>query len=143
MRAACGWGDAAILNVSSRGLQINTTRAAVQGSVVEIWHGEHVIVARVVWRQGTRAGLQAEQRIPVEELMTLSQAPKLQLTAATWPEVERRRKPRSHDESRLRSRAIEFAGVAAVAVSLALGAFAMVEEAFARPLSYVQAALGN
>jgi hypothetical protein len=33
--------------------------------------------------------------------------------------------------------------VAAVAVSLALGAFAMVEEAFARPLSYVQAALGN
>jgi hypothetical protein len=100
-----------------------------------------VIVARVVWRKGTRAGLQAEQRVPVEELMTLGQAPRLQLTAAGWPEVERRKRPRTHDDSRLRARAIEFAGLGLVAATLALGASAMVEQAFARPLTYVEAAL--
>jgi hypothetical protein len=141
MRAGCGWSDACIVNVSSRGLQINANRAAVQGGTVEIWHGEHVIVARVVWRKGTRAGLQAEQRVPVEELMTLGQAPRLQLTAAGWPEVERRKRPRTHDDSRLRARAIEFAGLGLVAATLALGASAMVEQAFARPLTYVEAAL--
>ena len=143
MRASCGWSDASILNISSRGLQVNTTRAAVQGTTVEIWHGEHLIVARVVWRKGTRAGLQAEQRVPVEELMTLSHVPKLILTAPNWPGLERRKRPRSHDESRFRSRAIEFAGLTIVVASLALGGFVMLQEAFARPLAYVQAALGS
>lgn len=40
--------------------------------MVEIWHGEQVIVARVVWRKGTRAGLRSEQLVPVEELTRLS-----------------------------------------------------------------------
>jgi len=140
MRASCGWSDASILNISSRGLQVNTTRAAVQRTTVEIWHGEHLIVAHVVWSKGTRAGLQAEQRVPVEELMTLSHVPKLQLTA---PELDRRKRPRSHDESRLRSRAIEFAGLTIIVTSLALGGFVMLQEAFARPLAHVQAALGG
>jgi len=143
MRASCGWSDASILNISSRGLQVNTTRAAVQGTTVEIWHGEHLIVARVVWRKGTRAGLQAEQRVPVEELMTLSHEPKLQLTAPSLPKLERRKRPRSHDESRFRSRAIEFAGLTIIVASLALGGFVMLQEAFARPLAYVRAALGS
>jgi hypothetical protein len=144
MRASSGWTDAHILNISSRGMQIDALRAAVQGNTVEIWHGEHMVVARVVWRKGTRAGLQAEQRVPVEELMCISQAPSLQLTAAQeWPRVERRKRARSHDHSRLRSRAMEFASVALIGLSLAAGAFLMVEQAFARPLIYVQAALGG
>lgn len=141
MRASSGWSDACIVNVSSRGLQINCNHLAAQGSVVEIWHREHVIIARVVWRKGNRAGLQAEHQVPVEELMTAGQAPSLQLTASQWPRVERRKEARSHDESRLRARAIEFAGLAIITASLAGGIAAMVGQAFDRPLTIVETAL--
>lgn len=143
LRAPNGWSDACILNVSSRGLQINSIQSAIQGATVEIWHRDHVIVARVVWRKGSRAGLQAEQRVPVEELMTMSQTPSLQLTADQWPGAERRTRSRSHDDNRLRARVIEFAGLAIIVASLAGGLAAMVGEVFARPLALVEAALGG
>ena len=145
MRASSGWSDACILNVSSRGLLINaaTAGAAATGSIIELWHGEHLIVGEVVWRKGTRAGLRTDQRVPVEEIMAIGNAPALQLTAGDWPRADRRKRPRSHDESRLRSRAIEFAGVAAIAVSLAIALLSMVEAAFAKPLAMVQTALGG
>ena len=145
LRASSGWSDACILNVSSHGLLINATTAgaAATGSMIELWHGEHLIVGEVVWRKGTRAGLRTDQRVPVEEIMAIGNAPALQLTAGDWPRADRRKRPRSHDESRLRSRAIEFAGVAAIAVSLAIALLSMVEAAFAKPLAMVQTALGG
>lgn len=143
MRATSGWSDACILNVSSRGLLINASAApAAKGSKIELRHGAHVIVAEVVWRKGRRAGLRSEQRVPVEEIMALSKAPSLQLTATQWPHADRRQTPRNHEESRERSRMFEFAGIVVVAVSLAAGLFSMVEAAFARPLAMVRAALG-
>ena len=143
LRAPNGWSDACILNVSSRGLQINAIQSAVQGATVEIWHRDHVIVARVMWRKGNKAGLRAEQRVPVEELMTMSQAPSLQLTADQWPRADRRKRLRSHDDGRLRARVLEFAGLAIITASLAGGLAAMVGQAFARPLALVEAALGG
>ena len=143
MRAICGWSDACILNVSSRVLMINSA-TLVKGNTVEVWHGEHVIVATVVWRKGTRAGLQAEERIPVEEILALGKSPGLQLTAGTtWPEVERRKKPRGSDEHRITGRALEYTGVLFLGAILAISAFLMVEQAFARPLHYVAAAFGG
>ena len=143
VRAEGGWSNACVLNVSSRGLCIDSGRMAAQGSIVELWHGDHLIVAQVVWSKGTRAGLQAESQVPIEDIVTLSQSPRLQLTAAEWPRTDRRQKPRTHEESRLKSRAIEFASVAVIAASLAATLFSMVEQAFARPLALVQSALGG
>lgn len=144
MRTNWGWSDACILNVSSRGLMINAGAAqALTDGRIEIWHGEHVIIASVVWRKGTRAGLQCEERVPVDDILLLSRAPSLQLTAGQWPSVERRKRPRSPDDNRIRARAIEFAGVAIITVSFAAGALVMAEHAFARPLGYVEAALGS
>src|SRR6476620_6966995 len=83
MRAMSGWTDACILNVSSRGMMINAPAAiAAEGARVELWHGERLIVATVVWRKGTRAGIQAEDRIPVDEILSISQSSSLQLTAS-------------------------------------------------------------
>jgi hypothetical protein len=138
LRHGASWTDACILNVSSRGLMIHTGRPIVEGTQVEVRRGDHIIVARVMWRDGGRAGLKAEERVPVEEIMTLGQSPSLQLTAATG---ERRKHPRPGDRSRLRGRAIEFAGVVTIAVSLAGAGLAMIEQAFARPLAMVSAAL--
>ena len=143
LRAFSGWSDACILNVSSRGLMINAPSAvAAQGSTVELWHGEHVIVGTIVWRKGNRAGLQAEERVPVDEILAISHAAALQLTASEWPKIDRRRKARQ-DHNRSQGRAIEFAGVAVIAISLVAGTCVMFEQAFARPIHAIEAALGS
>ena len=143
MRAQSGWSDACILNVSSRGMLINASAPAVQGSIIEVWHGEHLIVATVMWHNGTRAGLHADERIPVDEILALAKSSALQLTAPSWPEVERRKAPRPRAESRLRARLVELAGVTAFAISPAVAALLMVEQALARPFHSVVAALGG
>ena len=143
MRGDSGWSDACILNLSSRGLLINSGRPAAEGSVVELRHGDHVIVARVIWRKGTRSGLRTQDRVPVEEIVTGKQAPALRLTAPQWPAAERRKQPRTHEENRLRSRVLEFASVAVIGGFLAATLFSMVEQAFARPLAAVHSALGG
>ena len=143
VRAAAGWSDACILNLSSRGMMIKATAAALRSDEIELWHQQHVIVATIVWREGTRAGLRAEGPLPVEEIMALGQGPSLQLTAQCSPRVDRRKKPRSHEENRFRARAFEFAGVILIAVSLAATLFGIVEQSFARPLFAVRAALGG
>lgn len=143
MRTDSGWSDACILNISSRGLMIRSRRPAVHGSMIEVWHGEHVIVARVVWRDGPHAGLQAEQRLPVEQILSLGQAPALQLTAVNGRRAERRKRPRSHEDNRARGRLFEFAAVAVLAASVAGFAFDIVHDALAKPLAAVQTALGG
>ena len=121
---------------------INATAGALQANEIEIWHQEHLFVATVVWRNGTRAGLQVENPIPVDGIMALSQTASLQLTAQHSPLIERRKRPRPPGESRSRARAFEFISVTVIAVSLAIVALAMVEQAFAKPLAFVEAALG-
>jgi hypothetical protein len=143
LRSISGWTDACILNISSRGLLIHSARTGPEGSKVELWRGEHVIVARVVWQDGSRAGLQAEDRLPVDEILSLNAATGLILTAADHspsnaPPRERRRKDR-----RSQGRAIEFVGVVVIACSLAATAYDMVEQAFARPMAMVEQALGG
>jgi hypothetical protein len=140
LRHGASWSDACILNISSGGLMIHTGRPISQGTLVEIRRGEHAIVARVMWRNGARAGLQAEDRVPVEEIVTLGQSPALQLTAAR---VERRKRPRSADSSRSHGRAIELAGVVLIGACVAGAALTMVEAAFARPIAMVAAALAR
>lgn len=138
LRHGASWSDACILNVSSRGLMIHTGRPISQGTMVEVRRGDHAIVARVMWRDGARAGLQAEDRVPIEDIVTLGQSPALQLTAAP---SDRRKQPRAEDGSRSRGRAIEFAGVVLIGACVAGAALSMVETAFARPLALVTAAL--
>jgi hypothetical protein len=138
LRHDASWTDACILNISSRGLMIHTGRPIVQGTMVEIRRGDHAIVARVMWRDGARAGLRAEDRVPVEEIVTLGQSPALQLTAVS---IDRRKRARPEDRSRPRGRTIEFAGVVLIGACIAGAALTMVEVAFAKPLAVISAAL--
>lgn len=140
MRDGVSWSDACIVNISSRGMMIRSSRPLPPGAEVEIRRSDHVIPARVVWRQGASAGLQAECFIPVEEIMTLGRAPALQLTAV-GPE-RRKTARRDAERSRLRGRAIQFAGTVAISIVLTAAGVVLVEQAFARPLAIVTAALG-
>lgn len=138
LRDGVSWSDACILNVSSRGMLIHTGRPVRRGCEVELRRGEHMILARVVWRDGARVGLRSEERLPIEEIVLLGHAPALGPTTG-----ERRRRPRPEDSSRLRGRAIEFAGLLMIIASLAVAGVSMVGAAFARPLTMVAAALGG
>lgn len=139
LRHGSSWSDACILNVSSRGLMIHTGRPVVRGTEVELRRGDSVILARVVWRDGGRAGLRSDDRVPIEDIVTLGQSPALRVTTTG----ERREQPRTDDRSRVQGRAIEFVGVLVIAASLALAGFTMVAAAFARPLAAVTTALAR
>lgn len=143
LRNGAQWTDACILNISSRGLLVHSPRGVPQGSTVELRRGEHVIVAQVVWRDGLRIGLQAEDRLPMDEIISLDRAATLQLTAGV-AQGERRKQRRSPAmEARLRGRAMEFISVGVIAASLAVTIWSMVEQALARPMAAVAAALGG
>jgi hypothetical protein len=140
LRHGAAWTDACILDISSRGLMIHTGRQIAKGTQVEVRRGDHVIIARVIWRDGGRAGLRAEDRVPIEDIMRLGQSPALRLTAGP---AKRRKRPRPQELSRLQGRAMEFGTVIAIGASLALAGVSMVQAAFARPVEMVSAALGH
>ena len=144
LRNGAQWSDTCILNISSRGLMIHSGRSAPEGSVVELRRGKFVIVARVMWRDGGRVGLKSDDRLPIEDILSVGQSKALQLVAADGERVDRRRKPRgSLADARLRGRAFEFIGVGVIVLVLAMSVWAMAEQAFARPLAQIGAALSG
>lgn len=143
LRLGARWSDACILNVSARGVLIHTREAAERGSYVELRRGEQVIVGRVMWRSGSRVGLRAQDRVPVEAIVTSKGSEALRLCASQVAPIERRRTPRGSGESRLRGRAMEFVSVAVIGAGLSIAVVSMMAEALAHPLSQVTGALGG
>lgn len=137
LRQESGWSDASILNISSRGLLIHTARPLEPGSQVELRKGEHVIRARVVWRDAGKAGLRAEHRLPVEEIASPDVRCEFQPGA-----TERRRRPRTAADYRSRGRTIEFAAILGIVFTLAALAATIAQQAIAQPLASVSNILG-
>ena len=116
------------------------------GTYVEIRRGSQVIVARVAWSKGHRAGLRSQDAIfisaVVNDIGSATSAPRMIGGTA----IERRSAPRTaaqrHEGSRVAARAMEFACFGLVAAAVALTAFGSVEQALAQPLSQISAALG-
>ena len=146
MRSGVSWHDVCILNLSARGLGIQAAEPPSRGTYVEVRRGKQVIVARVMWAKGHRAGLHSQDAIWIQALLREESAANDQAPATAYPKVERRLAPRStqqrHDESRMVARATEFACMAIAVVALGLTLFGTVEQALARPLTQIRAALG-
>jgi hypothetical protein len=137
------WHDICILNCSPHGLGIQAADPPFRGSYVEIRRGQQVIVARVAWRNGHRAGLRSRDSILASALISGGNAPE---APTSEPYVERRSQPRQsvkaqHSDSRLAGRAIEFASFGFIAAMLGVAALSIVSEAFARPMAAVSAVL--
>ena len=144
MRSGVAWHDVAILNLSKGGLGIQAADPPLRGAYVEICRGRHVIIARVMWTKGHRAGLKSQDPIFTESLLAEPSNDRAPTRCGQQP-VERRVKPRTveqrHGQSRLAARAMEFACLGLGGVAMALMAFGMVEEALAQPLSKIETAL--
>ena len=146
MRSGVSWHDVCILNLSTRGLGIQAATPPERGAYVEIRRGTHVIVARVMWAKGHRAGLHAQDAIFIKALLGEAAANDKGAPAAAYPNVERRRAPRSaeqkHEESRLVARMTEFACIGVAVLALGITLFGTVEQALAKPLTQIRQALG-
>jgi len=142
LRLGSQWTDICILNVSSRGLMIQSGQPARQGTIVEVRRERHIITGRVMWRDGGKIGLQCEDRVPVEGILSLGAAKSLRLVAADGDLIERRQVPRrGRPESRLLGRTIQFAGVLAIVLALSISAVLWVKTTLAQPLRTAEAAL--
>jgi hypothetical protein len=145
MRSGVSWHDVCILNLSRRGLGIQSAEPPPRGTYVEICRGRQVIVARVMWAKGHRAGLHSQDAIAVRALIHEDPANDRDKPAPAYPKAERRLAPRNaqqrHEGSRLAARAMEFACIGLAAVAFGLTIFGTVEQALARPIAEVRAAL--
>jgi hypothetical protein len=137
LRAGAHWSDTCILNISSHGLMIHSARAVPKGSWVELRRGVHVILARVVWKDGGRVGLQSKERLPLDEILSLSQSRSRSQSRI----AEVRRGSLGGPTLSLAPRTLEFIGVCAIVMSLAVCAWTISHGAFARPLAAISAAL--
>lgn len=142
LRNGAQWSDVRILNISSRGLMIQSGRAGLAGSFVEVHRGDHIIAARVVWSDGSRAGLQSEGMLPVEQIMAASGSGALRLVASEGMIVERRKPSRSKAvDARQRGRTIEFAGAILAVLIFSLLVSRAAFDALASPMARASAAL--
>jgi hypothetical protein len=141
IRAAQGWADATILNLSNRGLMFRSTLRHERGGYLELRRGSHVIVARVMWSDGLRHGARAQGIIPVADIIL----DKPVLSRAEG-KVERRALPRPAaraENSRQHGRQIEFV-ITGIAVACAtLLAANLTFAAFKAPLAEVATALAS
>ena len=148
MRQTAGWDDVQILDLSTRGMQIRSPRPPPQGSYVEVQRGAHVIVGRVVWTNGGRAGLATQDLLPVAALAGDPQRPTAEGESAGETssgseqklEARSRASEWSHESSRWRGRAMQFAWLAVIGTAGAVTAFGAVHQAFSTPLSHAVAA---
>jgi hypothetical protein len=143
LRLGAQWTDAFILNVSSRGLLLQSTETVERGMYVELRRDEQVIIGRIVWRSGSRAGLRAQDRVPLESIVTAGAA-RSKASQRLPTAADRRRSPRpdhQHERSRLRGRSVEFAFFAAIAVLMSVAAVSLIAQAVAHPFARVRTAL--
>ena len=144
MRAGSSWSDACILNMSSRGMLVHAPSAPSRGSYLELRRGDYVIVARVVWANDNRFGVQTQDVVPADDLIRNPDVAVQSINPQPSGFVERRAAPRRrHEASRWRARAFEFCTFAllgGIAATLMLGA---VGEILAHPLEAVETALSR
>lgn len=146
MCAGAAWQDVRILNMSSRGMMLRASASPVAGSYVEVRRAHHVIVARVVWSSKHQFGVRTQDSLSVEAVVAGAVAPASTPGDVQTGKFERRavpRRPSIYDDSRVVARHLELTLVAVLGCSAAFGAYATVQDAFAKPMALVSAGLAG
>jgi hypothetical protein len=144
LRDGFGWTNARILDISSRGLLLRASKTPKRGAYVEVCKGPHRIVARVVWVEQDRFGLNTQDLLPIEAI-TGGTAASASEAEYLFPQPRLKRREASAAErlerSRRRSGAMQFLWIVGSAAAVGILAFDAVEGSLSRPLSIVSAQL--
>jgi len=147
MRVGPAWNDVCILDISSRGLALQTADPPPRGSYLEVRRGRHVIVARVVWSGQQRVGVLSQDPLAIDAIIGEADGGKVRAAADGAEPVERRRTARTperaHERSRHRARMIQHVVLALFGAGAALFAFEAVHSALATSLDKVEVALAS
>lgn len=145
IKAADGWQDACIVDLSRRGAGLQSASPPPRGTYVEIRRGDHVLVARVMWTRKHRFGVATQDEVPLDLVVADRAVPPP--PAAIAPANDRRRLLRSSEEQAERSRTwarrAQFMAAAAAGILAALAVGNGVRQALAAPLDEVTEALGH
>jgi hypothetical protein len=146
MRVGASWSDACILDLSSRGMLVQSRSIPQRGNYLEIRRGRHVVVARVVWSLDQRFGVQTQEPVCADDLLreTDNSSIGAQPFSAT---VERRSTNRPtaahHEASRRRGRTYEFGSLILFGVAAAFILLATIDKLLGRPLDALETALAQ
>jgi hypothetical protein len=145
MRSPAGWSEVCIVNISPRGLQLQSAEPPPRGAFLEVRRGSHTIIATVAWAKQHRFGVRTQDTLPVDEIIagvTAAVAPSNDTGSAE--RIERRSQPRPsgerHETNRRRARAMEFACAILFGLGAGTIAFEAVADLFARPLAAAEVA---
>ena len=127
-RLSCGtsWADTSIVNVSARGMGLQTLRVPRRGTYVEIRRGHVCIVAQVVWTEGQRFGVRTQDDVDLGALCSKARSSTSGRAGDRGEKAESlqwKRIPKRYSEiaerNRLLGRAAEFAwlGIGGAAAS--------------------------
>jgi len=141
MRSGASWHDACILNMSSRGLMLQTAARTERGAYLEVRRGPHVIVARVIWTGPQRVGLKAQDMLSIDAIVA-----ELAIADASREKLhDRRQAPRARqdpaDRARQTARAMQAVTLGGLGVAAAIIAFAGIQQALGNSIGRVGAAL--
>ena len=150
MRAGATWNDISLLNLSARGALAQSAAPPANGTYVEVRRGAFVIVGRIVWTEGNRFGLRAQDTIPVTQIIAGPSAPVDDAFPRPFnPDFDRRTSARklsvseSHERSRQVARLVEYSFFAGAVLLFSTMTFSVVQTAMARPMAKITAALDS
>lgn len=147
-RLRCGatWTDACIVNISRRGLGLQSVAPPVPGSYVEICRGDITVIACVVWVEGQRFGARTQDNVSATALVDarrdvseVGHSNRMSFEKT----LPRRATSAVHESSRASGRIIEFCFVGILAVAAASAAAATLTSAVGHPISAVEAAMSR
>lgn len=147
MRCGATWNAASILDVSGTGLGLAAPTPPPPGAYVELRRGAYLVVARVIWTNGERFGVRAQDRIMVDAL--IGAAAVRSGVQGFGGEAARlgSNRPQGAAEraaaSRATARALQFGIVALFGAALAFAISDGVAQALAEPLERVSETLGQ
>lgn len=146
LRVVASWSDVCILNISTRGMQLQAARPPERGNYVEIRRGPHVIIGCVAWAKQHRFGIKSQDVLLVDAIVAEPGDSDSQRGPVAQVPAEQRSKLRkaiSADQSRTLGRAMEFASIGIVVLAGAMALYGAAEDALATPLASVSNALGD
>lgn len=140
MRAEDRWVDGTILNISAGGLLLCADDPPGRGACLEVRRGSQVVIGRVIWFDGHCFGVKAQDPIDIDRFVR-DRPPAPRPERPEPPAPQRSRSAEEHERSRQVARAMQFAGLAALAAGAGMIAFGSVGRVLAQPIASVQAVL--